>query len=107
MNREPRPHGVDDCPDCGRRVLRAYGPDGKRALLDAAPGKGPLAVAWTPDMVPSFRPVPVGAQLALGEHLFAPHPAGCERFNVVRPITAARSARRRRAEPARKAANAR
>lgn len=107
MTREPRPHGVDDCPACGERILRAYGPDGKRALLDAAPGTGPLAVTWTADMVPSFRPVPPGTQLVLGEHLFALHPDDCERFAVVRPITAARSLRQRRREPARKAANAR
>lgn len=107
MTRKPRPHGVDDCPVCGRRVLRAYGPDGRRAVLDAAPGTGPLAVAWSADMVPTFRDVSANGQLALGEHLFAPHPDRCERFNVVRPITAARSLRHRRREPERRAAGAR
>lgn len=100
-----RPHGVGDCPKCDRRVLFAYGPDGKRAALDPAPSGGPYAVAWDPNWVPTFRPVPDGAQLALGEHLFAAHPADCGNAAVVRPITAARSFRQR-TTPARRTANA-
>jgi len=101
-----RPHGVGDCPKCDGRVLFAYGPDGKRAALVPAPGNGPFAVAWSADWVPTFRPVEDGGQLALGEHLFAPHPAGCGKPAVVRPITSARSVRHRNA-PARRTASAR
>jgi hypothetical protein len=106
MTSQTRPHGVGDCPTCDKRVLFAYGPDGKRAALDPAPGGGLFAVAWDANWVPTFRPVPGGGQLALGEHLFAQHPADCGRGAVVRPITAARSSRHRRA-PARRTAHAR
>jgi hypothetical protein len=106
MTSKTRPHGVGDCPECGKRVLFAYGTHGQRAALDPAPGEGPYAVAWDASWVPTFRPVKDGGQLALGEHLFAAHPAGCGKPAVVRPITAARSVRHRYA-PARRTAHAR
>jgi hypothetical protein len=102
-----RPHGVGDCPKCDRRVLFAYGPGGKRAALVPAPGKGPFAVAWSPDWVPTFRPVEDGGQLALGEHLFAAHPADCDKPAVVVPIGAARALRFRAVITERRTASAR
>ena len=106
MTSKTRPHGVGDCPKCDKRVLFAYGPDGRRRALDPAPGEGPFAVAWDANWVPTFRPVADGGQLVLGEHLFAEHPADCGKPAVVRPITAARSVRRRYS-PERRTASAR
>jgi hypothetical protein len=102
-----RPHGVGDCPKCDGRVLFAYGPDGKRAALVPAPGKGPFAVAWSADWVPTFREVAGNGQLALGEHLFAPHPEDCDKPAVVVPISAARMLRVRAVITERRAASAR
>lgn len=106
MTSQNRPHGVGDCPKCDKRVLFAYGPDGKRAALDPAPGEGPLAVTWDADWVPTFRLVGDDGQLALGEHLFAAHPADCGKAAIVRPITAARSMRHHLG-PVRRTAHAR
>lgn len=103
----PRPHGVDDCPKCDKRVLFAYGPDGQRAAIDPAPGTGPLAVAWSADWVPTFREVADNGQLALGEHLFAPHPEDCDKPAVVVPISAARMLRVRAVIIERRTASAR
>jgi hypothetical protein len=102
-----RPHGVGDCPKCDKRVLFAYGPDGKRAALDPAAGVGPLAVAWSPEWVPTFRAVADNGQLALGEHLFAPHPEDCDEPAVVVPISAARMLRVRTVITERRTASAR
>jgi hypothetical protein len=107
MTSKTRPHGVGDCPRCDRRVLFAYGPDGRRAALDPAPGEGPYAVTWDADWVPTFRPVPGGGQLALGEHLFAAHPAECDKPAVIVPIGAARSLRLHAVITERRTANAR
>lgn len=106
MTSQNRPHGVGDCPQCDKRVLFAYGPGGIRAALDPAPGEGPFAVTWDAEWVPTFRPVADGGQLALGEHLFAIHPADCGKAAIVRPITAARSMRQH-AAPVRRTAHAR
>ena len=103
----PRPHGVDDCPKCEGRVLLAYGPGGERAALVPAPGKGPFAVTWSADWVPTFREVEDGGQLALGEHLFALHPADCDKPAVVVPIDAARRMRFRAVITERRAASGR
>ena len=105
--RTPRPHGVDDCPKCEKRVLFAYGPSGQRAALEPAPGKGPYAVAWSEDWVPTFREVADNGQLALGEHLFAAHRADCDKPAVVVPIEAARLARMRAVITERRTASAR
>lgn len=102
-----RPHGVGDCPKCDRRVLFAYGPDGRRAALVPAPGKGALAVAWSEDWVPTFREVADNGQLALGEHLFAAHPDDCDKPAVVVPIGAARALRFRAVVTERRAASGR
>lgn len=102
-----KPYGVGDCPRCDGRVLFAYGPDGKLAALVPEAGTGPYAVAWSADWVPTFRKVADNGQLALGEHLFAAHPADCDKPAVVVSIDVARLARVRAVITERRAASAR